>query len=146
MNNTIHQITRISLSFYLPDNPFPQQLRDRIWYSSQHHTAFHFEVSISWRLAPLSYCSCRPYWSCLQLLSFFQQNKPKTNLIFASPELPSMCGYFSIHELEAQGLVPHCRRPPCWYFRWRRLLLRVTCMFAFWILDLKLPSLSISHY
>jgi hypothetical protein len=34
------------------------------------------------------------------LLSFFQQNHPKTRLVFAPPELPSTYGYFSTHKSE----------------------------------------------
>ena len=113
----------------LPDNPSPQQLRSRIWYSPEHpylpfilKSPFHGDLlrrlsvpvdrievvfnAHNWHLPR----DVAKDWKTLEnvlvlatqnLLSFFRQNQPRTNLIFASPELPSTCGYFSTHESEA---------------------------------------------
>ena len=120
-----------SLPFWssLPDNPSPQQLKDRLWYSSQHpylpfvlKSPFHgdllrrlsvpvdrIEVVLDthdWHLPR----QVAKDWKALEhvlvlatknLLSFFRQNHPKTHLVFTSPELPSTYGFFDTHKSEA---------------------------------------------
>ena len=113
----------------LPDDPSPQQLRDRIWYSSQHpylpfilKSPFHGDLlrrlsvpvdrievvfdTHKWHLPR----QVAKDWKTLEnalvlatknLLAFFEQNHPKTRLAFTSPKLPSVYGYFSTHESEA---------------------------------------------
>lgn len=119
-----------SLPFWssLPDNPSPQQLKDRLWYSSQHpyipfilKSPFHGDLlrrlsvpidrievvfdTHNWHLPR----QVAKDWKALEnvlvlatqnLLSFFRQNHPNTQLVFASPELPSTYGYFNTHESE----------------------------------------------
>jgi len=113
----------------LPDNPSPRQLRDRIWYSSDHpylpfilKSPFHgdllrrlsvplerIEVIYDTHGWHLTWQNAKD-WKALEipldlaaksLLSFFQRNHPNTQLSVQKPDLPSKYGYFNTHESES---------------------------------------------